>query len=78
MFINPIVSGRHFFLESSIISGFYDLSALSSVKIVDHHGESFDKNILFRVNCSKGSHSLHIVQFWVFALMAIYYKNVVL
>lgn len=36
----------------------------------------FEKDILFRAECSNVFHSLHIVQLWVSWLITIYYKNV--
>lgn len=35
-------------------------------------GKGFDEEVLFKTECSKDTHSLHIVQLWVLLLVSIY------
>ena len=51
-----------YFLDVLHPSGSYTLSTSSSSGLPELYGERFDGDIPFRTECSKVSHSLHIVQ----------------
>lgn len=52
-------------LVNSITSGSYSLSASSSTGFPEPRGEGIDEDIPFRIECSKGTRSQHIVQLWI-------------
>jgi hypothetical protein len=57
------MSGKHTIsLVSYIPSGSYNISTSSSSQFPEFWAEGFDDNFLFRTECSKVSHFLHIVQ----------------
>ena len=47
------------FLVSSIPSGSYNLSVSSPMEFPEPYEEGFDRDIMFRAECSKVLHSLH-------------------
>jgi hypothetical protein len=53
------------FLVSSIPSGIYTLSTISSMEFPELCGEKFDRNIIFRAEFSKVFHSLDDACLWV-------------
>lgn len=51
------------FLDSSIFSGFWNLS-VSYFRVPELSGERSGRNIPLRTECSKGSHASNIIQVW--------------
>lgn len=78
MYIRPVVSGRYCLnCLLGIIHYLWLLKSFCFLFHIDFWALSggFDEDILFWTKCSKVSHSLHIVQLWVFMLVPIYCKK---
>lgn len=57
------------FVESFTTSNSYNCLISSSAWLSELWGKELNKDIIFRAECGKGSHSLHRFQLWISVLI---------